>query len=194
MICPGSAKSGLSTMTAASRITSRRKTAPRGLTSVRRKFIGCRLPSSGRHRSRPPPSRGRGMPPPSPAPRLRPRHPRPSWFQPGPKRARRRTMARRLYTATAATITTPRTTSLRKGLTCMTLITLSTTAKIATPPIVPHIEPRPPRAAFRPAPPPRSTAVRSRPAARRWGCRRPAGWPAADRRGRRTPSRGRVRR
>ena len=41
-------------------------------------------------------------------------------------------------------MTSPRMTSLRNGLNCMTLMRLSRTAKIATPPIVPQIDPRPP--------------------------------------------------
>jgi hypothetical protein len=52
-------------------------------------------------------------------------------------------------------MTMPRTTSFRKGLTCMTLMTLSSTAKIATPPIVPQIDPRPPSSSV----PPRTTAA-----------------------------------
>ena len=52
-------------------------------------------------------------------------------------------------------MTTPRTTSLRNGLTCMTPITLSITAKIATPPRVPAMLPLPPASRV----PPRTTAA-----------------------------------
>ena len=71
----------------------------------------------------------------------------------------RRSSERLVYTATAATMTTPRTTSFRNGFTCITLITLSTTAKIATPPMVPQIEPRPPMSSV---PPSTTAAIESR--------------------------------
>ena len=148
MSCDGSANDGFSSVIATSSTMSSRNTAPRGLTSVR--------PRSASRR----PRLGRSdvtalMPTPPVRGGIRGRRAGAGRVN----RGRRRSSERLVYTATAATMTTPRTTSFRNGFTCMTLITLSTTAKIATPPMVPQIEPRPPMSSV---PPSTTAAIESR--------------------------------
>src|SRR5690606_13907617 len=79
----------------------------------------------------------------------------------GRKRARllAGSICRRAYSATAAMMMTPRRTSLKNGSTSRTLKTVSSTARMRTPPTVPTTEPRPPR---RRVPPSTTAAIESR--------------------------------